>query len=355
MAAIDIYQSPISENPMRVVVSGAAGQICYSLLFGIARGQLLGKNQKIDLVLLDIEPAMKALEGVIMELKDGAFPLVNQLIGTCDYQEAFTDADVCLLVGAFPRKKGMLRADMLKINAGIFKGQGESMNKYAKKTCKTLVVGNPANTNALICSTYAPSIPKENFTAMTRLDHHRALGQIADKIGCRVGKIKNVVIWGNHSKTQVPDLNQAIVDDLPAEGFTSPVRTLINDEEWCNEEFVKCVQQRGAAIIEARGFSSAASAANAALAHVRDWFLGTPRGTWVSMAVPSDGSYGVPKGIVYSFPCVCSGGEYKIVQGLKPNAFTRKMMDITAKELQDEAKEADVYQDEEMGEAKSQN
>lgn len=356
MAAIDIYQSPISENPMRVVVSGAAGQICYSLLFGIARGQLLGKNQKIDLVLLDIKPAMKALEGVIMELKDGAFPLVNQLIGTCDYKEAFTDADVCLLVGAFPRKKGMLRADMLKINAGIFKGQGESMNQYAKKTCKTLVVGNPANTNALICSTYAPSIPKENFTAMTRLDHHRALGQIADKIGCRVGKIKNVVIWGNHSKTQVPDLNQAIVEDLPAEGFTSPVRTLISDEEWCNKEFVQCVQQRGAAIIEARGFSSAASAANAALAHVRDWFLGTPRGTWVSMAVPSDGSYGVPKGIVYSFPCVCSGGEYKIVKGLKPNAFTRKMMDITAKELIDEAKEADVYQNEEaMGEAKSQN
>jgi len=355
MAAIDIYQSPISENPMRVVVSGAAGQICYSLLFGIARGQLLGKNQKIDLILLDIEPAMKALEGVIMELKDGAFPLVNQLIGTCDYKEAFTDADVCLLVGAFPRKKGMLRADMLKINAGIFKGQGESMNQYAKKTCKTLVVGNPANTNALICSTYAPSIPKENFTAMTRLDHHRALGQIADKIGCRVGKIKNVVIWGNHSKTQVPDLNQAIVEDLPAEGFTSPVRPLINDEEWCNNEFVKCVQQRGAAIIEARGFSSAASAANAALAHVRDWFLGTPRGTWVSMAVPSDGSYGVPKGIVYSFPCVCSGGEYKIVQGLKPNAFTRKMMDITAKELEDEAKEANVYQGDAMGEAKTQN
>lgn len=355
MAAIDIYQSPISDNPMRVVVSGAAGQICYSLLFGIARGQLLGKNQKIDLVLLDIKQAMKALEGVIMELKDGAFPLVNQIIGTCDYKVAFTDADVCLLVGAFPRKKGMLRAELLKINAGIFKGQGESMNQYAKKTCKTLVVGNPANTNALICSTYAPSIPKENFTAMTRLDHHRALGQIADKIGCPVGKIKNVVIWGNHSKTQVPDLNQATVEDLPDEGFTSPVRTLINDEEWCNKEFVECVQQRGKAIIEARGFSSAASAANAALAHVRDWLLGTPKGTWVSMAVPSDGSYGMPKGIVYSFPCVCSGGEYKIVKGLKPNADTRKMMDITAKELIDEAKEADVYQDEAMGEAKSKN
>jgi len=355
MAATDIYQSAISENPMRVVVSGAAGQICYSLLFGIARGQLLGKHQKIDLILLDIKPAMKALEGVIMELKDGAFPLVNQIIGTCDYQEAFTDADICLLVGAFPRKKGMLRAELLKINSGIFKGQGESMNQYAKKTCKTLVVGNPANTNALICSTYAPSIPKENFTAMTRLDHHRALGQIAEKLGCRVGNIKNVVIWGNHSKTQVPDLNQATVQDLPVAGFTSPVRTLINDEEWCNEEFVQCVQQRGAAIIKARGLSSAASAANAALAHVRDWLLGTPKGTWVSMAVPSDGSYGIPKGIVYSFPCVCSGGDYKIVQGLKPNAFTRKMMDITAKELQDEAKEAGVFNEEEMVEAKTQN
>jgi len=345
MAATNLYPPAISKSPMRVVVSGAAGQICYSLLFGIARGQLLGKNQKINLVLLDIEPAMKALDGVIMELKDGAFPLINQIIGTCDYKEAFTDADVCLLVGAFPRKKGMLRAELLKINAGIFKGQGESMNLHAKKTCKTLVVGNPANTNALICSTYAPSIPKKNFTAMTRLDHHRALGQIAEKIGCRVGNVKNVVIWGNHSKTQVPDLNQATLLDFPSEGFTTPVRPLVNDDKWCNEEFIQCVQQRGAAIIEARGFSSAASAANAALAHVRDWFLGTPKGTWVSMGVPSDGSYGMPKGIVYSFPCACAGGEYKIVQGLRPNEFTKDLMKKTAKELQDEAKEAGVYQE----------
>jgi len=246
----------------------------------------------------------------------------------------------------------MLRAELLKINAGIFKGQGQSMNLYAKKTCKTLVVGNPANTNALICSTYAPSIPKENFTAMTRLDHHRALSQIADKIGCRVGNVKNVVIWGNHSKTQVPDLNQAIIEDMPLEGFTCPVRTLVNDDKWCNEEFIQCVQQRGAAIIQARGFSSAASAANAALAHVRDWFLGTPKDTWVSMAVPSDGSYGVPKGIVYSFPCICAGGEYKIVQGLKPNAFIRNLMDKTAQELEDEAKEAGVYQGQTIEEVK---
>merc|ERR1712061_830983 len=259
-------------------------------------------------------------------------------------------------MGAFPRKKGMLRADLLKINAGIFKGQGEAMEKYAKKTCKTLVVGNPANTNALICSTYAPSIPKENFTAMTRLDQNRASSQLATKLGCRVDQIKNVVIWGNHSKTQYPDVNQATIQDFPSAGFTTPLRTAINDNEWYNGVFIKSVQQRGAAIIKARGSSSAASAANAALVHVRDWFLGTPAGTWVSMAVPSDGSYGVPKGIVYSFPCVCSGGEYKIVQGLKPNEFTRKMMDITAKELIEEAKEADVYQSEEaMGEAKSQN
>jgi len=335
--------SPISDKPMRVVVSGAAGQICYSLLFGIARGDLLGKNQMIDLVLLEIEQAMKALNGVVMELKDGAFPLINQMIGTSDYTEAFTDADVCLLVGAFPRKKGMLRAELLAKNAGIFKGQGEVINKCAKKTCKILVVGNPANTNALICSTHAPNIPKENFHAMTRLDHHRALSQIADKIGCRVGRVKNVAIWGNHSKTQYPDLNHAVVSDFPLPGFSAPVRGLVNDEKWCHEDFIKNVQQRGAAIIEARGFSSAASAANAALAHVRDWFLGTPEGTWVSMAVPSDGSYGIPKGIIYSFPCVCGGGKYEIVQGLKVDAFSRRLMDETAQELIDEAREAGVF------------
>jgi len=336
-------QSPISKKPMRVVVSGAAGQICYSLLFGIAQGALLGTNQMIDLVLLDIEPAMKALNGVIMELKDGAFPLISHIIGTCDYKEAFTNADVCLLVGAFPRKKGMLRSELLEKNAGIFKGQAEVMNLYAKKTCKTLVVGNPANTNALICSTYAPNIPKENFTAMTRLDHHRALSQIADKIGCRVGKVKNVAIWGNHSKTQYPDLNHAVVVDFPVAGFTTPARVLVDDDKWCKGEFIHNVQQRGAKIIEARGFSSAASAASAALAHVRDWFLGTPEGTWVSMAVPSDCSYGIPKGIVYSFPCTCANGEYKIVQGLKIDEFSRKLMDISAKELIDEATDAGVY------------
>jgi len=342
MTSSGLNQAPIMDEPMRVVVSGAAGQICYSLLFGIARGQLLGKNQKIDLVMLDIAPAMKSLEGVIMELQDGAFPLINKMIGTCDYKEAFTDADVCVLVGAFPRKKGMLRAELLKINAGIFKGQGEVMNECAKKTCKVLVVGNPANTNALICSTYAPSIPKENFTAMTRLDHHRALNQIADKIGCSAGKVKNVVIWGNHSKTQVPDLNHAVIEDIPADGFTTPVQVLVDDDKWCNGEFIENVQQRGAAIIEARGFSSAASAANAALAHVRDWFLGTPKGTWVSMAVPSDGSYGIPKGIIYSFPCICANGKYKIIQGLKIDKLKRELMDATAKELLDEAAEAGV-------------
>jgi len=338
-----LSDAPISETPMRVVVSGAAGQICYSILFGICRGQLLGQNQKIDLVLLDIEPAMKACEGVMMEIRDGAFPLITSMTGTCDYEEAFTGADICLLIGAFPRKKGMLRADLLKINAGIFKGQGEAMEKYAKKTCKTLVVGNPANTNALICSKYAPSIPKENFTAMTRLDQNRASSQLATKIGCQVGQIKNVVIWGNHSKTQYPDVNQATVQDFPSAGFTTPLRTAVNDDEWCNSVFIKSVQQRGAAIIKARGSSSAASAANAALVHVRDWFLGTPAGTWVSMGVPSDGSYGIPKGIVYSFPCTCSNGEYQIVQGLKIDEFSENLMRITAEELQAEAKEAGVH------------
>jgi len=334
--------SPISEMPMRVVVSGAAGQICYSLLFGICRGQLLGLNQKIDLVLLDIKPALKAMDGVIMEINDGAFPLITSIVGTCDYEEAFTGADVCLLVGAFPRKKGMLRADLLKINAGIFKGQGEAMNKFAKKTCKTLVVGNPANTNALIASTYAPSIPKENFTAMTRLDQNRACSQLADRIGCRVDQISNVIIWGNHSKTQYPDVNQATVRDFPSSGFATPLRTAVNDDVWCNNDFIKSVQQRGAAIIAARGLSSAASAANAALAHVRDWFLGTPAGSWVSMGVPSDGSYGIPRGIVYSFPCTCSNGQYKIVQGLNLDQFSKNLMRLTAEELLAEAKEAGV-------------
>lgn len=334
--------SPISETPMRVVVSGAAGQICYSILFGIGRGELLGPNQSIDLVLLDIKPAMKSLGGVIMELHDCAFPLINQLIGTCDYEEAFTDADICILIGAFPRKKGMLRADLLKVNAGIFKGQGEAMEKFAKKTCKTLVVGNPANTNALICSTNAPKIPKENFTAMTRLDHNRACSQISEKVGCSVEQVKNVSIWGNHSKTQYPDVNHAFLMNFPKPGFDTPVRTAVNDDDWCNGEFITSVQQRGAAIIEARGFSSAASAANAALSHVRDWFLGTPKGTWVSMGVMSDGSYDIPKGIIYSFPCRCKNGEYTIVQDLKVDSFSRNLMTATANELLEEAAEAGV-------------
>jgi len=334
--------SPISETPLRVVVSGAAGQICYSILFSIGRGELLGPNQMIDLVLLDIEPAMGAVKGVMMELTDCAFPIINKLIGTCDYEEAFTDADICLLIGAFPRKKGMVRADLLKRNAGIFKGQGEAMEKCAKKTCKTLVVGNPANTNALICSTYAPKIPKENFTAMTRLDQHRACSQISEKVGCPVEQIQNVTIWGNHSKTQYPDVNYAVVKDYPKAGVDTPVRTAVNNDDYCNGEFIKSVQHRGAAIIEARGKSSAASAANAALSHVRDWFLGTSPGTWVSMGVMSDGSYDIPEGIIYSFPCTCENGEYKIVQDLKIDSFSRNLMTATADELIEEAKEAGV-------------
>jgi len=334
--------SPISETPLKVVVSGAAGQICYSILFSIGRGELLGPNQCIDLVLLDIKSAMKPLRGVMMEIRDCAFPLINQLIGTCDYEEAFTDADICILIGAFPRKKGMLRADLLKINSKIFKGQGEAMEKFAKKTCKTLVVGNPANTNALICSTYAPKIPKENFTAMTRLDHNRACSQISEKVGCSVDQVKNMTIWGNHSKTQYPDVNYAFLTNFPKPGFDTPVRTAVNDDEWCNGEFIKSVQQRGAAVIEARGFSSAASAANAALSHVRDWFLGTPSETWVSMGVMSDGSYNIPEGIIYSFPCRCTNGEYTIVQGLKVDSFSRNLMTATANELLEEAAEAGI-------------
>jgi len=335
-------ESTTSDKPLRVVVSGAAGQICYSILFAIGRGELLGPDQKIDLVCLDIEPAMKSLNGVMMEINDCAFALINKLVGTCSYEEAFTDADICILIGAFPRKKGMLRADLLKRNAGIFKGQGEAMDKFAKKTCKTLVVGNPANTNALICSTYAASIPKENFTAMTRLDHNRACSQIAQKLGCRVEQVENVTIWGNHSKTQYPDVNNAVVRDFPNAGFDTPVRTAVKNDEWCNEEFVKSVQQRGSAIIAARGFSSAASAANAALSHVRDWVMGTAPGTWVSMGVMSDGSYGVPEGIIYSFPCTCANGEYKIVQGLNIDSFSQKLMTETANELIEEAIEAGV-------------
>lgn len=335
-----LADAPISDSPMRVVVTGAAGNIAYSILFGIGRGKLLGPNQKMELVLLDIEPMMKKLQGVVMEMNDCAFPLITKMIPTCDYQEAFTGADVCLLIGAFPRKKGMLRADLLQKNASIFKATGTAMNKYAKATCKTLVVGNPANTNALIASNFCPNIPKENFHAMTRLDQNRAMSQLASRLGCEVGKIKNVVIWGNHSKTQYPDVNQAFVSDMPQDGFAMPMRTAVNDNDWLDGEFIKTVQQRGAAIIQARGASSAASAANAALDHVRDWFLGTSPGQWVSMGVPSDGSYGVPKGIVFSFPCTCAAGEYKIVQGLKLNARSQKLIKATADELLQERKDA---------------
>lgn len=335
-----LADAPISDSPMRVVVTGAAGNIAYSILFGIGRGKLLGPKQKVELVLLDIEPAMKKLNGVVMEMNDCAFPLITKMIPTCDYQEAFTGADVCVLIGAFPRKKGMLRADLLQKNASIFKGQGEAMNKYAKVTCKTLVVGNPANTNSLIASTYAPNIPKENFHAMTRLDQNRAMSQLAGRLGCEVGQIQNVIIWGNHSKTQYPDVNQAFVNDMPQKGFSMPMRTAVNDCEWLDGEFIKTVQQRGAAIIQARGASSAASAANAALDHIRNWFLGTAPGEWVSMGVPSDGSYGVPKGIVFSFPCTCAAGEYQIVQGLKPNARSQELIKATADELLQEKKDA---------------
>jgi len=325
--------------PVKVVVTGAAGNIAYSILFGIGRGALLGPNQPIDLMLLDIPPMEGKVKGVIMELKDCAFPIFSKITGTSDYAVAFKDAEIALLIGAKPRGPGMVRADLLKANAKIFEGQGKAIDKYASKNIKVCVVGNPANTNALITATFAPSIPKENFTALTRLDQNRAKGQLADKLNVQVSQLKNVIIWGNHSKTQYPDVHHAYVNDFPQKGLSTSVRAS-SCGVYLDGDFIKTVQQRGKAIIDARGASSAASAANAALEHVRDWFLGTQPGEWVNMAVPSDGSYGIPKGIVYSFPVTCSAGNYKIVQGLPISHDSRKLMDATADELLSERKAA---------------
>jgi len=326
-------------GPVKVVVTGAAGNIAYSILFGIGRGKLLGPNTQIDLMLLDIPPMDKKVQGVIMELNDCAFPLLNSITGTSDYAKAFTGAQLCLLIGARPRGPGMVRADLLKANAKIFEGQGKAIDQYADKDVKVVVVGNPANTNALITQSYAPSIPRENFTALTRLDQNRAISQLAEKLGVGVGQIKNVIIWGNHSKTQYPDVSHAFIKDFPRKGLMTPVRSALS-EEYLHGEFISTVQNRGKAIINARGASSAASAANAVLDHCRSWFLGTPDGEWVSMAVSSDGSYGIPKGVIYSMPCTCSDGNYTIVQGLPISGFSRELMDVTDKELRGERKDA---------------
>lgn len=320
----------MSKTPKRVVVTGAAGQICYGLLFRIASGDMLGRDQPVILQLVDIPPAMKAVEGVMMELDDCAFPLLAGMESSDDPRIGFKDADVALLVGAKPRGKGMLRKDLLEANGGIFTGQGKALNEVASRDVKVLVVGNPANTNAYIAMKNAPDLDPSCFTAMVRLDQNRAISQIATKTGSAVTDIKRMTIWGNHSATQYPDVFNAQVGG-------KSVADVVGGQSWIEETFIPTVQQRGKAIIDARGLSSAASAANAAIDHIRDWSLGTPSGDWASMGVVSDGSYGVPEGLIYGFPCTCEGGKWSIVQGLEINEFSRARMDATAKELQEEA------------------
>lgn len=311
-----------------VTITGAAGQIGYQLAFRIASGQMLGPNQPVRLQLLEIAPALDALRGVVMELEDCAFPTLDGIIATDNADEAFKDAQYALLVGAKPRGPGMERSDLLKGNAQIFSAQGKAMNDHASRDIKVLVVGNPANTNALIAQQNAPDLNPANFTAMMRLDHNRALAQLAAKTGTHISQITNMTIWGNHSATQYPDISHAIINDVPAMDQL--------EQDWLVDDFIPTVQQRGAAIIKARGASSAASAASAAIDHIRDWALGTPGEGWVSMAVPADGSYGIEPGIIYSYPCRCSKGQYEIVQGLEISDFSRGLMDATEAELREE-------------------
>jgi malate dehydrogenase len=316
-------------TPVRIAITGAAGQIGYSLLFRIASGAMLGPDTPVILQLLEVTPALGALGGVKMELDDCAFSPLVDVICTDDADVAFGDADIAMLVGAMPRKDGMERSDLLSANGGIFKPQGQAISANAKKNIKVLVVGNPANTNSLIAMHNAPNIDPRQFTAMTRLDHNRAVSQLAQKTGRPVTSVKKMTIWGNHSTTQYPDLFHAEVDGKNA-------AQLINDQQWIEDTYIPTVAKRGAAVIKARGSSSAASAANAALEHVRSWVQGTPAGDWVSMAVPSDGSYGVPEGLISSFPCTCVNGEYKIVQGLDIDAFSRARIDASVAELGEE-------------------
>ncbi len=316
------------KSPVRVAITGAAGQIGYALAFRIASGQMLGADQPVILQLLEITPALGALNGVAMELDDCAFPTLAGIVTSDDPNVAFKDADYALLVGAKPRGPGMERADLLQGNAAIFSVQGKAMNDHASRNIKVLVVGNPANTNALIAQKNAPNIPKENFTAMTRLDHNRALAQLAGKADVHNTDVKGAIIWGNHSATQYPDISHCTIAGKAASDAI--------DSNWLQGEFISTVQQRGAAIIKARGLSSAASAASSAIDHVRDWALGTPVGEYTSMAVPSDGSYGIAEGLVYSFPVTCKAGTYEIVQGLSVSDFSRKLMDATDTELREE-------------------
>lgn len=316
------------KSPVNVAITGAAGQIGYALAFRVASGQMLGADQPINLHLLEITPALGALQGVVMELNDCAFPTLNKIIATDDAKVAFKDCNVALLVGARPRGPGMERKDLLLANAQIFSAQGKALDAVADRNVRVLVVGNPANTNSLIAQRNAPGLNPRNFTAMVRLDHNRALAQLAEKTGSHITKIKKVTIWGNHSATQYPDLHTATVDGKSA-------LSLI-DQKWYSDTFIPVVQQRGAAIIKARGQSSAASAASAAIDHIHDWVMGTPEGDWVSMAVPSDGSYGIPPGVIYGYPVTTKNGEYQIVQGLSVNDFSRQRMDATLKELLEE-------------------
>ncbi len=319
------------KKPMRVAVTGAAGQIGYSILFRIASGEMLGKDQPVILQLLEIpdEKAQKALKGVMMELDDCAFPLLQSMSAASDAKVAFKDVDVAILVGARPRGPGMERKDLLTANGAIFVPQGKALNEVASRDVKVLVVGNPANTNALIAMKNAPSLKPQQFTAMTRLDHNRACSQVAAKTGKAVTEVRHMTIWGNHSATQYPDVFNALVAGQPA-------AKAINDQAWIESTFIPTVQKRGAAIIEARGLSSAASAASAALDHVRDWIFGTPADNWVSMAVPSDGSYGIPEGVMFGYPVKTSGGRYEIVKGLEHNDFAKSKIAATHKELLEE-------------------
>ena len=319
----------MSDSPVRVAVTGAAGQIGYAILFRIASGQLLGPDTSVHLSLLEIPAALKAVEGTAMELDDSAFPLLAGVDISDDPNQAFDGANVALLIGARPRTKGMERSDLLEANGGIFKPQGKALNDHAASDIKVLVVGNPANTNCLIAQSNAPDIPRERFTSMMRLDHNRALAQLAAKAGVPVAEVTNMTVWGNHSPTQYPDIFHAQVRGQNA-------AEVVSDQAWLESDFIPTVQKRGAAVIEARGASSAASAANAAIEHVHDWVLGTPDGDWVSMGIPSDGSYDIEEGVIFGFPVTCSNGSYEIVQGLDVNDFSRARLEVTVNELRDE-------------------
>ncbi|VVB07241.1 unnamed protein product [Arabis nemorensis] len=323
----------MAKEPVRVLVTGAAGQIGYALVPMIARGIMLGADQPVILHMLDIPPAAEALNGVKMELIDAAFPLLKGVVATTDAVEGCTGVNVAVMVGGFPRKEGMERKDVMSKNVSIYKSQAAALEKHAAPNCKVLVVANPANTNALILKEFAPSIPEKNITCLTRLDHNRALGQVSERLNVPVSDVKNVIIWGNHSSTQYPDVNHATVKTSSGE---KPVRELVKNDEWLNGEFITTVQQRGAAIIKARKLSSALSAASSACDHIHDWVIGTPEGTFVSMGVYSDGSYNVPSGLIYSFPVTCRNGEWSIVQGLPIDEVSRKKMDLTAEELKEE-------------------